>query len=349
MGSMYTPNFTISSQLNNLIAQIEAARVRIDTASILPEQEIALRYKALVESAHSSTSIEGNPLNPHQVRQALAGELNRWEKSVIEVSNYKKAWDWVTINVNKSRPLDLAAVLELHAVVMQDLLPVAKTGQLRSGEIYIVDIEDQQETVRYTGPDYARLPALLADLFAWVSDQAETLHPVLLTGIFHYEFVSIHPFSDGNGRVTRLLVKYLLDQLGYNFRDSLVLDKYYWQNQLQYYEALRRAEHYDAQRIADLNPWLDYYVLGFFEVVHDLSAQINLCKHLQQSTAEIRLNQQEIQILDYLHQFRQINLQDMLDMDIPERTAQRRLKRLVDLQLIKKIGASKKTFYVLGR
>lgn len=343
---MYNPNFSISSKINNLIAEIQEARVKIDSASILPEQEIALRYKATIESVHSSTSIEGNPLNQNQVKQALAGKLNHWERSVIEVTNYKKGWDWVISEAKQNCPITLDKVLSLHSIVMQDLLPKEKAGHVRPGPIYIVDIEGNKEVLKYTGPEASHVKSLLSELFTWVNKNPLKLHPVLLAGIFHYEFVSIHPFSDGNGRVTRLLVKLILDQADYDFRGSLVLDKYYWQNQAKYYEALNRTDNYDDQRVANQDPWLDYYVTGFHEIVKDLGEQINLLRHLSTNQSEMRLNPDEIQILDYIQQFGQINLRDVLDMrKISERTAQRRLKALLDRGLITKKGDGKNTTY----
>jgi Fic family protein len=344
---MYNPNFSISSNINNLIAQIEGMRVKIDSASILPEQEIALRYKAAIESVHSSTSIEGNPLNQNEVKQALAGKLNHWERSVIEVTNYKRGWDWIISEAKKGQPVTLNKVLSLHRVVMEDLLPEGKVGHLRPGPVYIVDIEGKKEILRYTGPEVSKVKSLLSELFTWINQNPLKLHPVLLAGIFHYEFVSIHPFSDGNGRVTRLLVKLILDQAGYDFRGSLVLDKYYWQNQNKYYEALNRTNNYADQRIANQDPWLDYYVTGFYEVVKDLREQIDLLKHLDARQPAIRLNTEEIQIIDYIQQFGQVNKREVLGMfNISERTAERRLKGLVDRGFIEKKGEGKNTAYI---
>jgi Fic family protein len=347
---MYNPNFSISAKVNNLIADIQAIRVKIDSAPILPEQEIALRYKAAIESVHSSTSIEGNPLNQNQVKQALAGKLNHWERSVIEVTNYKMGWDWVIREAKQNEAITLEKVLSLHGIVMRGLLPESKVGHLRSGPVYIVDLEGKKEILKYTGPEVAKVKSLLSELFTWINKNPLKLHPVLLAGIFHYEFVSIHPFSDGNGRVTRLLVKLILDQAGYDFRGSLVLDKYYWQNQTKYYEALNRTDNYADQRIANQDPWLDYYVTGFFAVVKDLEEQIDSLKHLSISQSEMRLNPDEIQILDYIQQFGQINLKDVLNiLQISERTAQRRLKGLLDRDLVQKKGDGKNTSYILNK
>ncbi|MDA1079965.1 MAG: Fic family protein [bacterium] len=345
---MYVPNFSISPKLNNLVSQIEAVRERVDSAPILPELEIALRHRAAVESAHSSTSIEGNPLSKHQVQQAIAGKLNHWERSVIEVTNYKKAWDWVVNAAKQNEPIELEQTLLLHSIVMKDLLPKTKVGHLRPGAVYIVDVIGADEQVRYTGPDANQVQPLLNDLFSWVQQNPLGLHPVLLAGIFHYEFVSIHPFSDGNGRVTRLLVKLLLESVGYDFRGSLVLDTYYWQNQGQYYQMLNQAENYPDQRVANLDPWLEYFVTGFYEVAKELSQHIDILKHLRPSKIGIRLNPEEIRVLDYLQQFGQAKIQDVKEiLELPERTAQRRLKGLLEYGLIKRLGEGKKITYVL--
>lgn len=344
---MYSPNFSISPKLNNLVSQIESVRERVHNAKILPQLEIAMRHKAAIESAHSSTSIEGNPLSKNQVQQALAGKLNRWERAVIEVTNYKSGWDWVVNEAKKQQPITLQKTLALHGIVMDQLLSVTKTGQIRPGEVYIVDRQDDgSEQLKYTGPDADQVGFLLEELFVWINENPLGLHPILLVGIFHYEFVSIHPFSDGNGRVTRLLVKLLLDSLGYDFRGSLVLDTYYWENQGQYYTMLNQADNYLEQRKANLNSWLEYFTTGFYEVVTKLSQQIDMLKHLRSNQTEIRLSQEEIQILDYLQQFGQAKIQDLMDiLEVPERTAQRRLRGLIDSGLVVRLGEGKNTVY----
>lgn len=343
---MYSPNFIITPELNNLIAKIEVIRQKVQSSHILPQQEIALRYKAAIESVHSSTSIEGNPLSEHQVEKALAGQLNKWEHSVIEVNNYKKAWDWVVQKSQQKQDISLKDIFAIHSLVADQLLPAAKTGKIRPGEVYIVDIIGKKEVVKYVGPKNSQVKKLLDDLLIWLKKNKEILHPVLLAGIFHYEFVSIHPFSDGNGRATRLLVKLLLDSLEYDFRGSLVLDKYYWQNQAQYYAALNQARDYKDQRVADLGKWLSYFVTGFYEVAQDLEKQVNLASIAKGNTTDFRLSNDEFQILDFVQQFQQITLADVLDMlRVPERTGQRRLKNLVDDGLLVKVEQGKNTFY----
>lgn len=342
---MYEPKFTITPTINNQIAKIEAIRQKISSAKILPTQEIALRFKAAVESVHSSTSIEGNPLNPKQVENALKGKMNSWEKRVIEVINYKKAWDWIEKRGKRKTVITIKDIFHIHSIVMKDLLPANKLGRIRPGSIYIVDIVKGQDVVRYKGPSQKNAPELLENLLCWINLNLKVIHPVLLAGIVHYEFVSIHPFSDGNGRATRLLVKLLLNLLNYSFRGSLALDTYYLQNIEKYYMSLNQANKYKLQTKSDLTPWLTYFTEGFYKVVSDLNRKISLI-HSSSNKDIFRLAENEIEILDYVHQFNEINLQDAISiLRIPTRSVQRILQKLVKNKLLIKIGGGKNTSY----
>lgn len=341
---MYTPRFIITPEITNWIAQIEAIKQKIERSRLLPEQEVVLRYKAAIESVYSSTSIEGNPLNEKQVANAISGKMNSWEKKVIEVVNYKKAWDWIAKRGKNRSEINLKDILQLHTLVADKLLPENKVGQMRSGPIYIVD---NKENIIYTGPKNNQLTILLNELLLWLNSQKEILHPVLLSGILHFQFVSIHPFSDGNGRVTRLLVKLFLEWVGYDFRGSLSLDTFYWQNISGYYKALNQAKTYEKQSKSDLTKWLTYFTYGFFLVAKELERKIDILT-LDYQGKSLKLSDEEIQILDFIKQFGQINLRDTLDiLKIPERTGQRRLMILVGKKIIMKIGKGKKTKYVL--
>lgn len=346
---MYTPKFTITSVINNQIAKIESINKKISSAKILPAQEIALRYKAAIESVHSSTSIEGNPLNPKQVKNALEGKMNTWEKRVVEVTNYKNAWDWIEKRGKIKTAITVKDIFHIHSLVMKDLLPLNKLGRIRPSSIYIVDIVKEQDVVRYKGPSQKKVAELLENLLSWINLNFRAIHPVLLAGIVHYEFVSIHPFSDGNGRATRLLVKLLLNLLNYSFRGSLALDTYYLQNIEKYYMSLNQANKYNLQTKSDLTPWLTYFTQGFYEVAKDLDRKISLI-HLSKNEDVFRLNENEIEILDYVHQFGEINLQDATSvLRIPTRTIQRLLLKLVKKEILSKVGRGKNTNYNLSK
>src|SRR3989344_1402301 len=129
---MYTPQFTITPQVANDIVEIEGIRTLVEQSKILPEQEIALRYRATVEAVHSSTTIEGNPLNKRQVEAVLAGkEVAQGEYAILEVKNYKRALDWLEKRRLRSQPISVKDVLTLHSITMDGLLPKKKVGHLR--------------------------------------------------------------------------------------------------------------------------------------------------------------------------------------------------------------------------
>lgn len=345
---MYQPRFTITSEINNRIAQIERVRAMVEASRILPKEEIILRYRALIDAVHSSTSIEGNPLNIRQVEEVLAGKMAQAsQRAILEVQNYKRALDWIEQRLQIKKPISVTDILKLHRITMDGLLPDEKVGKFRSGPIYVVDIHGKEEKIRYIGPDSKKISNLYQELFTWIQSAKDNLHPILTAGILHYEFVSIHPFSDGNGRVTRLLTLFFLRKNGYGFRNVLVPDVYYLQNRPGYYQALNQAKMYSSQRIADLTPWLTYFINGIYEAAKELEHDISLIKLSSNSMKTIRLNRQEIKILDFAKQIGQITLKDTLDiLEVPKRTAQRRLAGLVEKNLLKSQGAGKNVFYV---
>ena len=346
---MYQPRFTITPEINNNIAQIERIRAAVEASQILPKEEIILRYRALIDAVHSSTSIEGNPLDIKQVEEVLAGKTAQAsQRSILEVQNYKRALDWIGQRLQVKKPISVADILKLHRITMDGLLPDEKVGKFRSGPIYVVDVHGKEEKVRYVGPESKKLLNLYQELSTWIQSVEDSLHPILAAGILHYEFVSIHPFADGNGRVTRLLTLFFLRKNGYGFRNVLVPDVYYLQNRLGYYQALNQAKVYSEQRIADLTPWFAYFVSGIYEAAKELAHDISLITLTPNNGKTFRLSRQEIKVLDFAHQMGKVSLTDVLDiLEIPKRTAQRRLAGLVEKNLLKSQGAGKNIFYVL--
>ncbi len=347
---MFHPTFTITSKINSSVAKIEQLRALVNHASILPELEIQLRFRATVEAVHSSTSIEGNPLNKQQVQKVLHGEVvTAPDYAIREVLNYKKALDWLDSREQSEELITANDILHLHSLVMDKLLPKEKIGHFRPGDVYIVDEIGNKEIVRYTGPKARDVPTLVSSLLRWIPSQTQSsLHPVLLAALVHYLFVSIHPFSDGNGRTTRLLTYYLLKTWKYDFRGTLSLDTYYVQHQKQYYDALNRGEFFDDRMQADLTPFLDFFSTGFLASAENLSQYIKAGKILGDDRKPMRLSSEELVILDYVYQFGSITIQDAIDaLTIPKRTTQRRLMELVEKSILRVEGNGPATRYVL--
>ena len=213
---MFEPRYTITNEILNKIAEIETLRSQVARTRILPERAIELHYRATVEKVFSSTSIEGNPLTRKQVDSVLGSQtrtLTRRKYAEIEVHNYKNALDYIDKRKLTGALPDYDELLKLHRLAMEGLLPETKTGALRAGPIYIID---QDENLKYTGPGAKSVMKKLEELIVWVNDSKD-VHPCIVAAILHFQFVSIHPFSDGNGRAARLLTMLYLGTRDYDF------------------------------------------------------------------------------------------------------------------------------------
>ena len=343
---MFEPKYAITNEMLGAIAEIESLRERVAQARILPEREIELRYRATVEKVHSSTSIEGNPLTLKQVDSVLRGQsMTRRQYAETEVRNYKRALDHIDKRKLEGSPLGSEDILKLHGLAMEGLLPEGKTGAIRSGPIYIVDQDDR---LKYTGPEAGTVRAKLEELVGWLSwGGAENAHPCIAAAILHYQFVSIHPFADGNGRTARLLAMLFLGLRGYDFNGSLVLDSYYSQERGDYYAALHGCQGEEYREGQDITPWVSYFISGFLSSAKVLWAQIAVLSAFEPLVEQKRLGREETELLTYAMQFGSIALSEAeaLLPGASRRTLQRKLKALSENGYLTPKGAARSTRY----
>jgi Fic family protein len=350
---MYNPKFNISTSVLGGISEISAIKAIVERSKVLPLNEAQLRRQAIVRMAHTSTSIEGNKLAEYQVDKVLSGlTVNADEKSIKEVKNYHDAISEMEALASDKHTLTIEMILHLHAVMMRGLLPPEKTGHFRPGDIYIVDdLGDGREKLRYEGPPASKVAHLMNELLKWlVYAEKENIHPVLQAAIFHYQFVTIHPFSDGNGRMSRILTAYILYKNAWDFRKIIVLEDYYNRDRQSYYNSLNTVQGTHYQETAELTPWLDYFVQGFLVEARKVSesiAMIGFAKETDEET-QVFLNQDELKIMDFLATTGKLTSNDVQDvLGIAKRTSQLKLKGLLDKGLIKSEGKGPSTFYTL--
>jgi len=346
---MYAPRFTITPKINLAISRIERLRTIVERSRILPSREVVLRKRASIEATRSSTGIEGNPLNEREVERVFAkGNIAPSDRFGTEVANYRKALSYIDRLAADTNPFSLKNILAIHRLVMTNLLPKEKVGALRKTPIYVVNIIGGKDVLQYTGPEFKKVPELVSDLFDWLGHDAGALHPVLVAGILHFEFVSIHPFSDGNGRVTRLLTQLYLYQKNYAFRRVLVPDVYYFVNRRKYYDGLNRARVYEKQRKADITPWLEYFVDGFLSVAEDLTEKITMVSLSSGKGDVVTLTPDDYRIVDLISTLGKAGLSDIVAaIELPKRTVQRRLRYLTDNDVLRCIGKGPITHYHL--
>lgn len=349
---MFVPKYTISPEVFGAISEIAETKVIVERSRVLPLNQLQLQREAMIRMVHTSTSIEGNPLEEYQVDKVLSGlEISADEKSILEVRNYQAALKFIEKLAEEEKELDQETILKVHSISMKGLLPPEKTGAFRPGSVYIVDdLGSGKERLKFEGPPSKDLKRLIGELLEWLKKaDKDQLHPVLKAGIFHTQFVHIHPFSDGNGRVTRLLTNYILYKDRWDFRKVIVLEEFYNKNRQDYYDALSYGWEIKYGEGADLTDWLEYFMAGFLVEARKVAKKIqSLGLSKAHDKAEtVFLDNDEIKIMDYLatvHKFRSDDIMKLLR--VAKRTSQLKLKGLVDKGVIKSEGKGPATYYV---
>ena len=203
----------------------------------------------------------------------------------------------------------------------------------------------------YRPPSAKKVPVAIFDLLNWLKIATkEGLHPILRAGILHLEFASIHPFTDGNGRTTRLLTQLHLMQGGWDFRKIMVLDEYYNQDRLEYYNALQIEKTYRERIGKDLTSWLEYFTEGFLVEAMRVKMDIQATGLDKITTEEeqIFLDKDEVAIAEFLTTVGRITSEDVVEiLKVAKRTAQLKLKNLSDKGLLNMNGKGPSSYYVL--
>ena len=345
----YQPVFKVSDRVRRHLQDIERLRSTITSGHILPSVEASVRHRASVESVHSSTSIEGNPLDINQVRAVISSDriLTKQEYAEIEVCNYKQALDYIDRRRRSGGDITLDDILKLHQIITDRLLDSTRSGKIRRRPVYI---ENEQHQIIYTAVDAPRVKNELIDLLSWVKGNQFVLHPVIIGAIIHFHLAAIHPFSDGNGRTARAATALYLALAHYDNDGALTLDTYYASDRPSYYAILRRlnGENYASSQQADLTPWLEYFAEGYLTSLRVLDAEIRLLS-LATLTDKPALDRNDQDIISYVAKFGSLNISEAESIlpELSRRTIQHRLKHLVDQGYLDLVGATHEAKYVL--
>jgi Fic family protein len=224
-----------------MVADIEHFRGRQDLyLKQAPQVLKALREHALVESAVSSNRIEGVEVLRGRVRAIVLGKGLLKERNEEEVRGYREALDWVHRQGGR-KGLDRAAILTLHRLSHAG---AHDAGKFRAGPSDVIEHSpDGRRRVRFHPPEAGRVPGLMDALVKdWKEARAEgAVHPLILLAGFNLDFLCVHPFRDGNGRVSRLLLLRQLYALGYEAGRYVSVERLIEENKARYYETLEAA------------------------------------------------------------------------------------------------------------
>ncbi len=256
---------------------IERIRETVRLTVIPPAVAEHLRFQAHIRSTHYSTRIEGNRLTLKETEAVVktGRQYPGRERDVLEVKRYYDALQQVEAWVEEERAITEERVRKLHAILYSG--KQAKTTSYRDGQNVI---RDGAGGIVYMPPEAADVPPLMRELFAWIDEKSHELPIPVIAGLAHYQFETIHPFYDGNGRAGRMLTTWILYQGGYDLGKMYALEEFYADDLQGYYNALVTHPHhnyYFGRHEADITSWLEYFLKGmsisFERVVETLQSQ----------------------------------------------------------------------------
>lgn len=259
----WEPRYSLTTAIARGLMEIEAARAVVEHTPLPPAVEAELRHRARVRSTHHSTRIEGNRLTLAEAEQAIRdrrAEFHGRARDVGEVRNYWNALLRVEEWAGRRAPLTEDLTRRLHALVEKG--PRARPSPYRDGQNVIRD--SATGAIVYLPPEAKDVPALMASLVDWVKRaEKEGLPAPVIAGLLHHQFVTIHPYYDGNGRTARLLATFILRRGGFGLNGFLSLEEHHARDLDAYYRALAVHPHhnyYEGRAQADLTPWLAYFI-----------------------------------------------------------------------------------------
>jgi Fic family protein len=262
----FDPKFSITARVANALMRTEASRQVVQHLPITPSVLATLRETARLHSTHYSTMIEGNRLAQEQVAKVIERREHfpGRERDEREVLGYYAALEMVEQLAASRAAITEKHIRGLHALVMAGGRKKAKATDHRDGQNVIRD--SRNRSIVYMPPEAKDVPALMEEMVAWMDASARQGLPCSIrAGIAHYQFATIHPYYDGNGRTARLLTTLILHLGGYGLKGLYSLEEYYARELGAYYEALTVGpshNYYLGRAESDITKWVEYFCDG---------------------------------------------------------------------------------------
>lgn len=255
----YKPPFTITNEILAYVSSISEKIGRITATSNL-ESKPHLRKNNKIKSIHSSLKIEANSLSLGQVRDVINGKTVLGEqKEIQEVKNAYAAYE----KVSEINPYSIKNLRQFHGIMTKYV--VEESGDFRRGEEGVFN----GDVCIFMAPPARLVPRLMKELFEWMVDAEGSVHPLILSSVFHYEFVFIHPFSDGNGRMARLWHTAILSKWKPIF-EYIPIESQIEKFQDEYYDAIAKCHVYGASTI-----FIEFMLAQIDKILDDISIQIS--------------------------------------------------------------------------
>ncbi|MGF7137211.1 Fic family protein [Paraburkholderia sp. EB58] len=345
-----TDTLQITLEILGLIARIDEFKGAWRALGTLaPDRLSSLRRVATIDSIGSSTRIEGSKLTDREVEQLLSNlAIQKFEtRDEQEVAGYAEVMDlmfssWQDIPFNENHIKQLRQILLQHSLKDERHRGLYKNN---SNSVAAFDENGRQIGIVFETASPFDTPRLMTDLVSWVSDgrAKARLHPLLVVSIFVVVFLEIHPFQDGNGRLSRVLTTLLL-QAGYAYVPYSSLESVIEANKEGYYLALRQTQGTIRSEAPNWQPWLMFFLRSLAEQVRRLEKKVEREKIVLASLPELSL-----QIVEFAREHGRITMAEAIRLTGSSRnTLKQHFRELVEREHLEPHGSGRGAWYGLG-
>ncbi len=338
----------ITPEILGLVAEIDEFKGAWRAlGTIAPERLSALRRVATIESIGSSTRIEGSRLSDGDVERLLANlEIRSFAtRDEQEVAGYAEVMElvfgaWQDISITENHVKQLHRDLLVHS----DKDPWHR-GRYKTSPNSVAAFNERGEQIGivFEAATPFDTPRLMAELVDWLTSERERLHPLLVIAVFTVVFLEIHPFQDGNGRLSRILTTLLLLQAGYAYVPYSSLESVIEQSKENYYLALRETQGTIRTARPDWQPWILFFLRALQRQVRRLAAKIEREKLVLPSLPELSLR-----ILEQAREHGRVSPGAIIKLTgVSRNTLKQQLRRLVEKGYLTRNGGGRTTWYTL--
>ena len=347
---MNTETIVITPELLNLLSEVDEFKGAWRALGTLaPERLNALRHVATIESIGSSTRIEGSKLTDREVEKLLSKiEIRKFDsRDEQEVAGYAETMETIFHSFDDI-PITENHLKQLH----RDLLRYSQKDERHRGEykklpnnVVAFDADGKMVGVVFETATPFDTPRRMTELVAWLKDARELgrLHPLLVIAVFTVTFLEIHPFQDGNGRLSRILTTLLLLQAGYIYVPYSSLESVIEQSKDNYYLALRQTQQSIHTETPNWQPWLLFFMRALQQQKRRLAAKVE-----REKGSLALLPQLAVKVLDYVRDHGRVTTRDMVrEFGASPNTLKTTFSSLVKKGLLVRHGGGRSIWYGL--
>lgn len=310
------PPYSITDKMLDYVSKIMKKVGELDYISL--NKKPNLRKQNRINSIHSSLAIENNELSLKQVKDVIDGKpVIGEQKDIQEVKNAYKAYE----ELKNIDPYSIEDIKRIHGIMT--FLIEKESGKFRTHGEGVYD----GENLIFMCPPARMVNTLMGQLFDWINEAKDRVHPLILSSVFHYEFVFIHPFGDGNGRMARLWQTAILSKWEKAF-EYIPIESLIKKYQEDYYKAIN-----NCNAAGNSNEFIEFMLKMINETMSDL---------LESATQETTRETTQEKIINLIKENPYITQTEMASkIGITRDGISYNIKMLKDNGIIERVGATK--------